>query len=589
MSNKRGRIAPIGILAAGAALISIACQNNPSTSGPANPPGRSSEQSTSRANNKLSPLLAEAYTVASRHWPTLDQSLGKVVRRYVEPKKIDLPSMAIDALLQLQENVPSVQVKILRRPDAKQRLDGLIDITVAGDQARFDLPYSLNREGAVAFLGRALDFVRTKLSKSDGGKKTKSSDLQYTVISGVLSKLDPYSILLKPEDFGEMQIRTKGSFGGIGIVISIRDGALTVITPIDGTPAAKAGIQPGDRIVRIGDESTINMPLHEAVDRLRGKVGTKVTFWVERKGLPAPKTYTLTRAKIEIHSVRSKMLPGHIGYVRLSRFSENTRPELDKAITKLKHAGAESLILDLTNNPGGLLSQAVAVVDAFVDHGIIVTTKGPSGLLYEKWTATTGRTVWRKPLVVLANRGSASAAEIVAGALKHLGRGVLLGERTFGKGSVQVLLRNDDGSAIKLTVARYLVRGDVPIQTVGVTPDLELTPVVLRKDWVYFDDPVGRTSERRLRSHLSAGAEVHLERPQWTMSYLLEHSSKEGTVEVVKQSSRFNVPAARFDNRRDLTSFLRDDPQSWPADKLGELSAELKRVCDELYAHRKAQ
>jgi len=230
----------------------------------------------------------------------------------------------------------------------------------------------------------------------------------------------------------------------------------------------------------------------------------------------------LTRAKIEIHSVRSKMLPGNIGYVRLSRFSENTRPELAKAITKLSHAGAKSLILDLTNNPGGLLSQAVAVVDAFVDQGIIVSTKGASGLLYEKWTATPERTLWRKPLVVLANRGSASAAEIVAGALKHLGRGVLVGERTFGKGSVQVLLKNDDGSAIKLTVARYLVRGDVAIQTVGVTPDLELTPVILRKDWIYFDDPVGRTSERRLRSHLSAGAKVHLEQPKWTMSYLLE-------------------------------------------------------------------
>ncbi len=522
MATSRGvQVGLAAFLALGSIAAHPGCRDSEKidTAGPSETSraARTTKQEPNSARSATA-LLADAS--GGKRYPILLESLTKVLKRYVEPDRLNPPAMALKALVELQEDIASVQVKVLRPPE-KDRA-GLVEVTVFGASARFVLPPDLSPQGAFQLLTKVLDFVAAGLERAGELSDDQDKKLQYAVVDGILETLDPYSVLLKPEDFQELEIRTQGSFGGIGIVISIRKGALTVISPIDGTPAARAGLKPGDRIVRIGSESTVNMPLHEAVKRLRGKVGTKVTFWVERTGWPQPRKFTLTRARIEIHSVRGKLLPGKVGYVRVSRFSGNTRAELSKALRKLEDAGAKGIILDLTNNPGGLLSQAVAVVDSFVDYGVVVTTRGAAGLVFEKWTASPQHTLWKGPLLVLVNRGSASASEIVAGALKALGRAVVVGERTFGKGSVQVLMRNEDGSALKLTVARYYVHGDVPIQTVGVTPDLALDAVVLKKDWVYFRDPEASVGEADLVDHLAPAERIRKEKPKYRLRYLLE-------------------------------------------------------------------
>lgn len=493
-------------------------------------------RATEAGRGKLSPRLAsiepqakppqgvsEAELKKMPHLKVLLESLYKVHRRYVDPQQLDPTKMFIKGLREIQEDVAAVQVRFIP-PQSENPQMGVVQV----GQAK--LPFSLvglkTHEEIYTYFRWALGFIRKNLKKIGEFSEEEASELEYTAINGFLNTLDPYSVLLPPKSYGEMKIRTTGSFGGIGIVISIRDGALTVISPIDGTPAARAGIQPSDRIVRIGAESTVNMGLHEAVTRLRGKVDTKVTFWVERDGLPAPKKYTLTRARIEIHSVTSKKLKGDVGYLRLNRFSENTRSELEEQVKKLTRRGCTSMILDMTNNPGGLLSQAISIASAFLDKGTIVVTEGARGVRVDTKKAKSDDTIWRGPLVVLVNRGSASAAEIVAGALKYLGRAVVIGERTFGKGTVQVLMKNADRSALKLTVARYLIRGDVPIQTVGIVPDILTVPVAVRKKWVRFNTLQKRSGEERLREHLSPGRKVYVPKPRWTLKYLRKKRSK---------------------------------------------------------------
>lgn len=500
-------------------------KNQPrSQSGPK--PSKLSSQLALRGDLDLPPGIPHSQLQKMPHLKVLLESMLKVQRRYVDPDALDPVAMFVHGLREVQEDVAAVQVRFLPK-GAKKPRTGVVQV------GKSRLPFSLvgieSQEESYAYFRYVLGFIREELEKMGDFSKEDVDELEYTAINGFLDTLDPYSVLLPPKTYGEMKIRTSGSFGGIGIVISIRDGALTVISPIDGTPAARAGIQPSDRIVRIGPESTVNMPLHEAVSRLRGKVGTKVTFWIERDGLTAPKRYTLTRARIEIHSVKSKVLRGKVGYLRVSRFSENTRPELKQHITKLVRAGCESMVLDLTNNPGGLLSQAIAVASTFLNKGTIVVTEGARGVRLDVKKAKSGDTLWRGPLVVLVNRGSASAAEIVAGSLKHLGRAVVMGERTFGKGTVQVLMRNSDRSALKLTVARYLVRGDVPIQTVGIVPDIMTVPVAVRKGWVRFNTLQKRSGEEKLREHLSPGRKVEVPDARWTLKYLRKERNEDET------------------------------------------------------------
>jgi carboxyl-terminal processing protease len=308
---------------------------------------------------------------------------------------------------------------------------------------------------------------------------TKSRDLVYGAIKGMLETLDPHSAFMPPEVYKEMQEETKGRFEGLGIEITLKDGILTVVTPIEGTPAFKAGILAGDLIVKIDGEPTKNLTLMDSVKRLRGPKGTKVTITIMREGFSKPKEVPLTREVIPVRSVRYELMDKHYGYIRLSHFQEKTDSEFGKAIKALEEENKgplKGLILDLRNNPGGLLDQAVKVSDRFIDSGVIVSIDGRREEQKMKFYAHAQGTMPRYPLVVLVNNGSASGAEIVAGAVQDLNRGLLVGTKTFGKGSVQTIFPLKDGSGLRLTTAKYYTPNGRSIHNKGITPDIVVEP-----------------------------------------------------------------------------------------------------------------
>ena len=313
-------------------------------------------------------------------------------------------------------------------------------------------------------------------------------------------------MLLKPESFDEVKLSTKGEFGGLGIVISIRDGSLTIMSPISGTPASRAGLKARDKIVKIGAESTVNMGLEEAVSRLRGKPGTPVDIWIQRKNWSEPRKFQLRRAIIKIESVTSKLLEGGVGYVKIKNFQGNTYDDLNMHLEKLKVEHSDELkglVLDLRNNPGGLLDQAKLISDRFIDHGALVITVGEGNRKREVIPAHFAGTEMDYPIVVLVNGGSASASEIVAGAIKNQNRGIVLGQQTFGKGSVQVLYDFQDRSALKLTIAQYLTPGDISIQSVGIEPDVELIPATITEERIHLFVNDEHPREKDLDKHLA--------------------------------------------------------------------------------------
>jgi carboxyl-terminal processing protease len=316
------------------------------------------------------------------------------------------------------------------------------------------------------------------LVQSNYVEEVNSRDLIYGAVKGMLDTLDPHSAFMTPEAFKEMQVETQGSFGGLGIEITVKDRMLTVVAPIDGTPAERAGILPGDRIVKIEGQATRDMTLMDAVRKLRGPKGSKVTISILREGSSEPMDITLVREVIEVHSVRSKDLGDGIYYVRITSFQEKTSKDLEKALDQAQKAGDAALILDLRNDPGGLLNQAVAVSDMFLDKGqLIVYTEGRIKNQDLRFTAehTNGLPKW--PMVVLVNGGSASASEIVAGALQDWKRAVLIGTKTFGKGSVQTVIPLSDGSGLRLTTAKYFTPRGRSIHGIGITPDIVVEAV----------------------------------------------------------------------------------------------------------------
>lgn len=296
--------------------------------------------------------------------------------------------------------------------------------------------------------------------------------LIYSAIRGMLSTLDPHSGFLTVEDYREMQVDTKGEFGGLGIQVGMKDGVLTVISPIEDTPAWEAGIKAGDKIMKINGESTKGMSLNDAVNKMRGPKGTQVTISIFREGWTELKDFTITRDIIKIKSVKSKVLEGNIGYVKITQFQESTADDLASAIKKITaDSKVKSLILDLRNNPGGLLQSAVDVTSQFLPSGkLVVYLKGRAGDRVDY--RTSGGESVTLPMVVLVNQGSASASEIVAGALKDWNRAVVLGVQTFGKGSVQSVIPLSDGSGLRLTTARYYTPKGTSIQASGITPDI---------------------------------------------------------------------------------------------------------------------
>jgi carboxyl-terminal processing protease len=299
-------------------------------------------------------------------------------------------------------------------------------------------------------------------------------------INGMLSSLDPHSAYLTPDLYKELQMDTQGRFGGLGIEITIRSGILTVVSPIEDTPAAKAGVKPGDQIFKIEDEFTKDMTLVDAVKKMRGPKGTKITISVRREGVADLINFTIIRDTIRVQSVRSRSLEEGYGYIRLAQFQERSDRDLQKALEKLaaEKSGLKGLVLDLRNNPGGLLTQAVRVADLFLDSGMIVYTEGRIDSQKQKYFAQKDGSWLDFPVVVLVNGGSASASEIVAGALQDHRRAIVLGIKTFGKGSVQTILPLDDNSALRLTTARYFTPKGRSIQAAGIVPDIvvESTP-----------------------------------------------------------------------------------------------------------------
>jgi len=300
-------------------------------------------------------------------------------------------------------------------------------------------------------------------------------ELIYGAIKGMVRSLDPHSSFLSKDEHSELMLETKGSFTGIGIEITMEDSVLTVVSPIEGTPAYKVGIKSRDRIIKIEDESTKDMTMLDAVKRIRGPKGSKVKLTIARKGENKPLEFLITRDVIPLKSVRHHLLEPEIGYVRISSFQSKTSKDLVSALEELERGRKlKGLILDLRNNPGGLLTQSEEVSDLFLDSGIIVSTEGRISSQDRKTMAAEDKNVRDYPIIVLVNGGSASASEIVAGALQDNKRALILGTRTFGKGSVQTILLLSDGAALRLTTARYYTPSGKSIQLSGITPDIEL-------------------------------------------------------------------------------------------------------------------
>src|SRR5690348_14780628 len=364
-------------------------------------------------------------------------------------------------------------------------LSTFLGVAVVGGAATA-LPKKYSPYHKLNIFTRVLSYVENNYVEN-----VDQDELIYGAIRGMLETLDPHTSFLKPDQYREMKIDTSGQFGGVGIEVEMRpvgdnsrDNVLTVMSAIEGTPAAKAGITTGDQITRIDDTPTHSMRMDDAVQKMRGKKGSPVTLAVVRpgsKGWKEPRVYNLTREIIKIENVVAKTLEPGYGYVRLKQFSENSYRDIEAALDKLEKESPgghlRGLVLDLRNNPGGLLDQAVRIADDFIDQGLIVRTEGKGGRIIDEEKAHSRGTRLGFPMVVLVNGGSASASEIVAGALQDHQRAAIMGTQSFGKGSVQTVIELDDGSALKLTIARYYTPAGRSIQEHGITPDIVVEQV----------------------------------------------------------------------------------------------------------------
>ena len=334
-------------------------------------------------------------------------------------------------------------------------------------------------------------------------EEVDTKKLIYGAINGMLASLDPHSSFMPPEMYKEMKIDTKGSFGGLGIEITIKDGILTVISPIEDTPAFRAGVKAGDQILKIEDKFTKDMSIMDAVKRMRGPKGTKVTLTIMREGFEKPKEFALVRDVIQVKSVRFKTLDEGYGYVRIAQFQEKTDDDFSRALKTIKdenNGNLKGLVLDLRNDPGGLLDQAVKIADHFVEEGLIVYTEGREKDAQMKFSARKSGTEPTYPIVVLINGGSASASEIVAGALQDHKRAVVMGTQSFGKGSVQTIIPLSDESGLRLTTARYFTPSGRSIQAKGITPDI----VVERAEIQSTEKKEGHIREKDLENHFES-------------------------------------------------------------------------------------
>jgi carboxyl-terminal processing protease len=478
----------------------------------------------------LAPANA-ANNVASGHTPAaydltqlkvVNEVLKTVRDRYVDPKRVKPKDMLLSALNYVQRDV--AQVIVLHEGDAPT-----VKIRVDTQEKEFRVDNVLGPWDVSARLREVFAFVQEGLR----GTEVDLREVEYAACNGMLHTLDPHSVLLSPEAYKEMNLSTSGQFGGLGIVISIRDQQLTVINPVPGTPAGRAGVKKYDRITKINNESTLNMGLNEAVNHLRGAPGTKVTVFMHRDGpdgWQGSRPFELVRETIKVASVEHRMLEGNIGYVRLKQFQANTSADLDAALTDLRKNGdLKGLVLDLRGNPGGLLDQAARVADKFIADGPIVATVGNPSEGREEKTAHQDGTEPNYPIALLVNGSSASASEIVAGAMKNHDRAVVIGETTFGKGSVQLVFTDlPDKAALKLTIAQYLTEpGDISIQGTGVTPDIELDPMTVDAQEMDLTVDTGSLKERDLSRSLTNGRAREGQRPLETVRYNLQSKDRQ--------------------------------------------------------------
>jgi carboxyl-terminal processing protease len=483
---------------------------------------------TPDAHAAVDPAKDKNYDLASLE--VFRKSIVQIKDNYVDPSRIQPKEMFVAALEAVERQVAEVMVEsggqgcddpkpprepgtaapaqsvACRSADSKVP-EGFVRITVGSANKDFDYRDLDSIWQIPLKMREVFTFLRDNLVT-----QTDQREIEYAAVNGMLSTLDPHSWLLKPDLYKEMKVQTRGEFGGLGFVISMREDRLTVMKVLKSTPANKAGVKKGDVILQIDNDSTVSMDLQEAVDRMRGKPGTKVSIYVQHRGAEAKKL-DLVRATVTYETVVSKLLDNGIGYVRLSGFSGTTTRDMQSAIKAMKAQNGgtlKGLVMDLRGNPGGLLEQAIQVSDAFVEEGTIVTTVGINGTLREPKLARNDGGEREFPMAVLVSSESASASEIVAGALKNLNRAVIVGRQSFGKGSVQLLYdfkdrETGDESALKLTIAQYLTPGDLSIQEVGITPDIELVPARILKDRIDLFAPPKTFREADYDKHFFNG------------------------------------------------------------------------------------
>lgn len=440
-------------------------------------------------------------------------TLVRIRDAYVDPSRIDPKKMLFEALDSVQFNIPEVLVEPY--PERDEIVVVVNDKKQTFSTREVDSPWRLSSK-----LKKVFRFIEAHMNPG-----ADLAQVEYAAVNGMLQTLDPHSVLLDPEVAREMDVSTSGKFGGLGIVIRMYKRKLTIVRPMKNTPAMEAGLQRGDHIYKINDELTEHLTLNEAVDRMRGTPNTAITLQVKRRGIKDPMVVELKRAIIRVESVESRMLSSNIGYIKLKQFSGRSQQEIKEAMEELDKKGAKGWVLDLRSNPGGLLEQAIKISDLFVDSGTIVTTVGGR----EREPRRAGRkNTDKRPLTVLVNGNSASASEIVAGALKNLDRAIVIGGNTFGKGSVQVLYDNKDGSKLKLTIAQYLTPGDRSIQSLGIVPDIALHRMMVPKKNDSHTDflrllPASRShKEKDLEAHLTSRYAKNTDKPTFKLSYLYE-------------------------------------------------------------------
>ena len=444
--------------------------------------------------------------------------------------------MLIYGLKRIEQSIPELLIDF----DDKS---GILVVHVDNQSLKLNVNDLKTLKDTSAKLKEAFKFI----DENKQTKKIKTDDIMYEGINGMLSRLGPHTLVLPPKAFNEFKIGTTGQFGGLGMVVGIREGILTVISPIEGTPAHKAGLKAGDQIVEIDGESTVNMTLSDAVSKLRGKPNTIVTIFVLKYKATKPEPIAIKRKIIKIPTVDDKILEDGIGYIKIRNFQNDTSAVLKEHIKKIKKSNnngkIKGLIIDLRNNSGGLLDQAIQVTDQFIDSGNIVVTVGPGGRNTDVKTAKKSKTDELDfPIVVMINSSSASGAEIVVGALKDNNRCVVIGNRSFGKGSVQQLIDLIDGAALKLTMAKYLTPFFNEVQAKGISPDILFTPSTISDDDINLFRKHTYLREEDLAKHKDL--DIKPEPVQISnlieIKYLKENEEKENPEEEIDEKPKFD-------------------------------------------------